>query len=347
MQPVRRLARQTATMGRLSIIACNTTNAVTLKIARGSLPAAPCAVLDTTDYLLSSHLQTQSPMNSSTLDTKPPTNELGVLLRYWRDMRGRSQLDLSLDTGVSQRHISFIESGRSVPSRQTLMDIAQALDIPLRDRNAVLLAAGYAPIYSEGAWDAVEMQSVTSALGRILRQHEPFPAVVMDRYWDVLMTNESAPRFFNCFIDMAARKRPRNMLHLMFDPDGMRPFVANWEDVAKGLIQRVYRESVGRVIDDKTKELLATLLAYPGVKTDWKNPKALSAAPVTPTMPVIPLSFVKENQVLNYFSMVTTVGTPQTIAAQELRIECMFPADDATEALHMAMVNDATARNRR
>jgi len=347
MQPVRRLARQTATMGRLSIIACNTTNAVTLKIARGSLPAAPCAVLDTTDYLLSSHLQTQSPMNSSTLDTKPPTNELGVLLRYWRDMRGRSQLDLSLDTGVSQRHISFIESGRSVPSRQTLMDIAQALDIPLRDRNAVLLAAGYAPIYSEGAWDAVEMQSVTSALGRILRQHEPFPAVVMDRYWDVLMTNESAPRFFNCFIDMAARKRPRNMLHLMFDPDGMRPFVANWEDVAKGLIQRVYRESVGRVVDDKTKELLATLLAYPGVKTDWKNPKALSAAPVTPTMPVIPLSFVKENQVLNYFSMVTTVGTPQTIAAQELRIECMFPADDATEALHMAMVNDATARNRR
>jgi len=347
MQPVRRLSRQTATMGRLSIIACNTTNAVTLKIARGSLPAAPCAVLDTTDYLLSSHLQTQSPMNSSTLDTKPPTNELGVLLRYWRDMRGRSQLDLSLDTGVSQRHISFIESGRSVPSRQTLMDIAQALDIPLRDRNAVLLAAGYAPIYSEGAWDAVEMQSVTSALGRILRQHEPFPAVVMDRYWDVLMTNESAPRFFNCFIDMAARKRPRNMLHLMFDPDGMRPFVANWEDVAKGLIQRVYRESVGRVVDDKTKELLATLLAYPGVKTDWKNPKALGAAPVTPTMPVIPLSFVKENQVLNYFSMVTTVGTPQTIAAQELRIECMFPADDATEALHMAMVNDATARNRR
>ena len=347
MQPVRRLARQTATMGRLSIIACNTTNAVTLKIARGSLPAAPCAVLDTTDPLLSSHLQTQSPMNSSTLDTKAPTNELGVLLRYWRDMRGRSQLDLSLDTGVSQRHISFIESGRSVPSRQTLMDIAQALDIPLRDRNAVLLAAGYAPIYSEGTWDAVEMQSVTSALGRILRQHEPFPAVVMDRYWDVLMTNESAPSFFNCFIDMAARKRPRNMLHLMFDPDGMRPFVANWEDVAKGLIQRVYRESVGRVIDDKTKELLATLLAYPGVKTDWKNPKALGATPVTPTMPVIPLSFVKDNKVLNYFSMVTTVGTPQTIAAQELRIECMFPADDATEALHMAMMNGTTARNRR
>jgi transcriptional regulator with XRE-family HTH domain len=285
-------------------------------------------------------------MNSSNLHTKPAANELGILLRYWRDMRGRSQLDLSLDTGVSQRHISFIESGRSVPSRQTLMDIAQALDIPLRERNTVLLAAGYAPIYSEGAWDALEMQSVTSALGRILRQHEPFPAVVMDRYWDVLMTNESAPRFFNCFIDMAARKSPRNMLHLMFDPDGMRPFVANWEDVAKGLIQRVYRESVGRVVDDKTKEVLATLLAYPDVKAEWKNPKALGAIPATPTMPVIPLSFVKDDQVLNYFSMVTTVGTPQTIATQELRIECMFPANDATEALHMAMMSNATARDR-
>src|SRR5882757_3727797 len=174
------------------------------------------------------------------------TPNLGVLLRYWRDLRGRSQLDLSLDTGISQRQISFIESGRSVPGRQTLMTIAQALDIPLRDRNNLLLAAGYAPMFSEAAWDSAEMTSVTNALTRMLRQHEPFPALVMDRYWNVLMTNESAPRFFGCFIDMAARQGPRNMLHLVFDPDGMRPFVADWEGVAKSLIQRVYRESVGR-----------------------------------------------------------------------------------------------------
>jgi transcriptional regulator with XRE-family HTH domain len=269
-------------------------------------------------------------MNSSKL----PANELGVLLRHWRDTRGRSQFDVSIDTGVSQRHISFIESGRSVPSRQTLTDIARALDVPLRDRNTLLLAAGYAPLYSEGAWNAQEMQSVTRALGRILRQHEPFPAVVMDRYWNVLMTNESAPRFFNCFTDMAARKSPRNMLHLMFDPQGMRPFVANWENVAKSLIQRVYRESVGRVIDEKTKALLAALLAYPDVKTGWKTPDALSS------MPVIPISFVKDDRVLNYFSMVTTVGTPQTIAAEELRIECMFPADEATEIQHVILVGN-------
>lgn len=267
--------------------------------------------------------------------TERPANELGTLLRHWRDMRGTSQFDLSLDTGVSQRHLSFIESGRSVPSRQTLMQIAQTLDVPLRDRNTLLLAAGYAPIYSEGAWNAVEMQSVTSALGRMLRQHEPFPALVMDRYWDVLMVNESTPRFFNCFIDLAARKGPRNMLHLMFDPEGMRPFVANWEAVAQSLIQRVYRESVGRVIDDKTKELLASLQFYPDVEPEWKLPKTRGAPA---TMPMIPITFIKDEEMLNYFSMVTTVGTPQTVAAQELRIECLFPADDATEAHHLAML---------
>jgi transcriptional regulator with XRE-family HTH domain len=244
---------------------------------------------------------------------------------------------LSLDPGVSQPHISFIESGRSIPGRQTLLEIAQALDIPLRDRNTLLLAAGYAPIYSEGAWNGPEMQSVTGALERMLRQHEPFPAVVMDRYWDVLMTNEAAPRFFNCFIDMAARKTPRNLLHLMFDPNGMRPFIANWETVAKSLFQRVYRESVGRVIDDRTRALLAALLAYPDVKTEWKNPVELSA------MPVIPIGFVRGDKVLSYFSMVTTVGTPQTIAAQELRIECMFPADVATEAHHRKMLGSTPA----
>src|SRR5258708_27798595 len=98
-------------------------------------------------------------------------------------------------------------------------------------------------------------------------------------YWNVLMTNEAAPRFFDCFTNMGARKGPRNLLHLVFDPDGMRPFVANWEDVAKSLFQRVYRESVGRVIDERTKELMAALLAYPDVKSEWKNPIALSAMP--------------------------------------------------------------------
>ena len=271
---------------------------------------------------------------------KAKPNELGPLLRYWRDLRGISQLDLSFNAGVSPRHISFIESGRSVPSRQMLMDLAQTLDIPLRERNALLLAAGYAPMYADTAWNAQEMQSVTKALQRMLRQHEPFPALVMDRYWNVLMTNDAAPRFFNCFIDMAARRGPRNLLHLVFDPDGLRPFIADWESVSASLIQRVFRESVGRVIDDSTRDLLAALRAYPEVSTPLnasRQPDSDSARDGA-AMPVIPIGFVKDGHVLNYYSMVASVGTPHSVAAQELRIECMLPADDETEARHMAML---------
>ena len=154
-------------------------------------------------------------------------NELGAQLRAWRGARGKSQLDLSLDTGISQRQISFIESGRSTPGRHNLLHLADALDVPFRQRNTLLLAAGYAPIYAEGGIDDPEMKGVTDALKRMLVQHEPFPAVVMDRYWDVLMTNDATQRFFNSFIDMSTRERPRNLLHLMFDPAGLRPFIPN------------------------------------------------------------------------------------------------------------------------
>jgi transcriptional regulator with XRE-family HTH domain len=275
-----------------------------------------------------------NPMNATHADPKTPQGDLGDLLRYWRGVRGVSQLDLSLDAGVSQRQISFIESGRSVPGRDTLLTLAQTLDVPLRERNALLLAAGYAPIYSEAPWNAQEMQGVISALQRVVRQHEPFPALVMDRHWNVLMTNEAAPRLFNHFIDMSARSGPRNMLHLIFDPQGMRPFVADWDEVARSLLQRVYRESVGRVIDDGTRSLIDDLLAYPNVPRDWKTHHGPAA---TPGMPMIPIGFKSEGAVLRYFSMVTTVGTPQNVAAQELRLECMFPADDATEARHQQL----------
>ena len=245
---------------------------------------------------------------------------------------------VSLDAGVSQRHLSFIEIGRSVPSRETLIGIAAALDVPFRERNALLLAAGYAPMYSDTGWDEREMRSVNEALKRMLRQHEPFPAVVMDRYWNVLLANAAAPRFFNIFVDMSARPPPRNLLHLMFDPAGMRPFIVNWEELARTLIQRIYREAVGRVVDERSRELVTALLAYPGTKPEWRSPQADR---VVSDVPVIPISLIKDGQKLSYFSMLTTVATPQTIATQELRIESMFPVDDATEAHHSALMSEA------
>ncbi len=264
--------------------------------------------------------------------------DLGELLRYWRNLRAKNQLGLSLDTGISQKQISFIENGRSTPARETLVCLAEALDVPLRERNALFIAAGYAPFYSEDPWNAAEMATISKAVTRILRQHEPFPAVVMDRTWNVVMANESAPRFFGSFINMAARKGPRNMLHLIFDPAGMRPFVVDWEMAAKTLLQRVYREATRGVRNEATNSLIDELLAYPGVREDWKRASIFDLDQNPATHPVIPLTFRKNGKTMRYFSMITTVGTPQTVSAQELRLETMFPADDATETLHLEMM---------
>src|ERR1700752_4326321 len=191
--------------------------------------------------------------------------QLGELLRYWRQERGKSQLDLSMDTGISQRHLSFVESGRRAPSRDFLSIVSDALDIPLRERNILLLASGYAPQYSEPGMDAEQMGIITRAIDRMLQQHEPHPALVLDRHWNVVRTNEAAPRFFGSFMALEARQKRRNLLDLMFDPAGMRPFVEEWEKVAAGLLQRVRREAVGQVVDAKLQELLKRLREYPGV----------------------------------------------------------------------------------
>ena len=219
-----------------------------------------------------------------------------------------------------------------IPVQWSDTALAQALDVPLRERNELLTAAGYAPLYPDQALDAPAMNSINKALQRMLRQHEPFPAIVLDRYWNVLMANDAAPRLFNCFVDLDARPTPRNLLHLMFDPKGLRPFVVNWPETARGLLGRLSREALGHVIDEKTRALLAELSHYPGVKAEWRAPSPGGV------MPMIPLCFAKDGVRLNYFSMITTVGTPQTVTAEELRLECMFPADDATESGHSRFI---------
>jgi transcriptional regulator with XRE-family HTH domain len=249
----------------------------------------------------------------------PAVLQLGELLRYWRQERGKSQLDLSMDTGISQRHLSFVESGRSSPSRDFLSNVSDALSIPLRERNALLLASGFAPQYSEQSLDGEQLAVVTRAVDRMLQQHEPHPALVLDRYWNIVRANEAAPQFFGSFVNLEKRPKPRNLLDLMFDPAAMRPFVEDWEKVAAGLLQRVRREAVGQVLDAKLQALLKRLREYPGVAT-LKLPFAAQS-------PVLPIVFRRGNQRFSYFSLITTVGTPQCITAQELRVECMFPTD--------------------
>lgn len=249
----------------------------------------------------------------------PAVPRLGELLRYWRQERGKSQLALSMDTGISQCHLSFVESGRSAPSRDFLSVVSDALNIPLRERNFLLLASGFAPHYSEQSLDTGQMAIVMRAIDRMLERHEPHPALVLDRWWNVVRTNDAAPRFFGSFIDLERRPKPRNLLDLMFDPAGMRPFVEQWETVAAGLLQRIRREAVGQVLVAKLQELLKRLREYPGVR-------ALHPPPA-PHSPVLPIVFRRGEQRLSYFSLITTVGTPQCITAQELRVECMVPAD--------------------
>ncbi len=231
---------------------------------------------------------------------------------------------------MSQRHLSFVESGRSRASRQMLHLLADALDIPLRDRNLLLVAGGHAPAYPERSWDDPALAGLLTAVRRMLAQHEPYPAIVMDRYWNVVMTNAAASRFFGRFVDLGARPQPRNLLHLMFDPAGMRPFLGDWPRTAAMLLARVHREAVGRAIDDQTGRLVAALRAYPDVPTDGREP------PEDDTLPVLPLTFLLEGQRLRYFSLLTTVGSPIDALAQEMRVECLFPADAETEVYHLA-----------
>lgn len=215
-----------------------------------------------------------------------------------------------------------------------IIDIADALQIPLYERNAIFAAAGYSPIYRNEPLDAPSMQSIDRAIKRMLRQHDPFPAIVMDRYWNVIDTNTSAPAFFGRFVDLSLRPKPRNLLHLMFDPAAMRPFLMRWEETARSLLSRVQREAIGHVSDERTQMLIAELMAYPNI------PQGLPSRIGSDALPMIPLRFRAEPYTLNLFSMITTVGTPQTVAAEEMRIETMFPADEETERIYLDFMSE-------
>src|SRR5262249_3797806 len=181
---------------------------------------------------------------------------VGRLIQHWRRARGKSQLALSLEAGISARHLGFVEVGRANPSREMVLLLAGVLDIPLRERNALLLAAGYAPQYGIAGLQAPEMEHARTAVGLILQHQEPYPAVVMDRHWNMLDSNAAAAGFFSRLIELPSGGPPANIIRLMFDPAGLRPFVANWEAVAFALVQRVHREALGGVPDTGTSALL-------------------------------------------------------------------------------------------
>jgi len=253
----------------------------------------------------------------------------GPLLRQWRARRRMSQLDLAAEAEISSRHLSFIETGRAGPSREMVRLLAQVLDVPLRDRNALLTAAGYAPIYRETRLEAPAMAQARRALDFILRQQEPYPALVLDRHWNVLDVNEGSARVQRAFLDSAAVAElgPPNAMRLMFHPRAFRPHIVNWEATAASLIQWLHRDALSGFADSETRALLQELLSSPDVPRHWRTLDVEAS-----TAPFLPIEFSKDELSLRYFTTLTSLGTPHDITLQELRIECFFPADEATEA---------------
>jgi len=173
------------------------------------------------------------------------------VLRYWRAARRMSQLALATEAEISSRHLSFLETGRAQPSREMVLRLAGVLDVPLREQNALLMAAGYAPIYRESPLGAPELGQVRRALGFMLAQQEPYPALVVDRHWNLLMQNEGARRIFGLFLDPDAAQvpGPPNVMRMTLHPQGLRRYITTWEALAGPMIQQIHRESVGGVPD--------------------------------------------------------------------------------------------------
>ena len=271
---------------------------------------------------------------SQTIASQP--DMFGPMLRTWRRRRGASQLALALQSGVSQRHVSFLESGRARPSREMVVQLTTALDVPLRQRNTMLLAAGFAPVYRETSLGAPELTPVRQAIDRMLKQQEPYPAVVIDRLWNLLDANEAAIAF-TVFLNEGPPPPPPpgkqpNLLRSLLDPKGLRPKLANWEEVARYLVSTTYAEILADGGEPKALAFIEEVMAYPDVPASFRKLR-FEERPA----PVLTLDYIVGGKSLSVFTTIATLGTPQDVTMQEVRIECFFPADDRSDALFRSL----------
>jgi len=255
----------------------------------------------------------------------------GGLLRQWRMQRKLSQLDLALESDVSQRHLSFLESGRARPSQQMVMQLSEALEIPLRERNTLLTAAGFAPFYRQRGLAEVDMNPVQDALVRMLEHHEPYPAVVVDRDFNLLMENRAFQAMIALFGDPAAvwqaccPDSPPNLLRLTFHAQGARPFIRNFDEVGPIMLLRAYRETLAGS-SEPIRRFVEEIRRDPSIPAQWH-----ANVPGKAPGPVLPLILGQGDLELRLFTMISTFGTPHDITTDEIRVETFFPADPATE----------------
>lgn len=259
------------------------------------------------------------------------TTNFGSSLREWRRRRHLSQLDLAVEADVSQRHLSFLETGKSKPSREMVVHLAVTLDVPLRERNRLLVAAGFAPSYPERRLDEPAMDQVRRVLEALLAAHQPFPAFVVDRRWDLVLANEVGSVLTGMVAGDPALGG--NLMRLSLHPDGIRPMVTNWEAAATVLLHRLEREVADRPSDDVLAGLLAEVRGYPGV----------DRLPDRPSLPdgselLVPVDLRTPLGDLSFFTTITTIGAPFDLTLEELRLETLLPANPETEAALRSIV---------
>ena len=262
------------------------------------------------------------------------STRFGARLSEWRGQRRESQLSLALTANVSQRHLSFIESGRAQPSRDMIIRLCDALDIPLRERNELFNCAGYAALYPERPLEGSEMRSVRDALRRIVDHHEPYPAFVVDGKWRVVMNNKGASRIVAACLDEETVRAVStdgclNFMRMMFEPTRMRTRILNWTFVAPRLLARLRREAGGDALSPSSALLRELSPAANCGQVAIENFESLA--------PTVPLEISIDGSTLTLFNTITTFGTPQDVALQELRIEMAFPADSKTESYLRAL----------
>jgi transcriptional regulator with XRE-family HTH domain len=250
------------------------------------------------------------------------------LLKAWRRKRRLSQLELALASGVSQRHLSFLESGRARPSRRMILQLSETLEVPLRERNDWLVAAGFAPLFHARALDDPPMSQVMGAVRMMLANHEPFPAIALDRAWNIRLANRAFELLASTIGDDAWIRvggPERNLMRIFFHPHGVRPLVTNWRTIAPVLWHRARREAEA-LGGQEMKAILDELAPH-------QDPETLWAAEEVALVPVLPLEMRREGVHISLFTVIATFGTAQDATADELRIESFFPADEATETL--------------
>jgi transcriptional regulator with XRE-family HTH domain len=253
----------------------------------------------------------------------PAAPSVGQLLRDWRERRRLSQLDLSIQAEISTRHLSFVETGRSRPTPEMILRLSEQLDVPLRERNTLLLAGGYAPAYPERSLDEPELASLRAALRQILTGHEPYPALVVNRWWEMLDAN-AAVAVLTEGCDPGLLAPPVNALRASLHPDGMAPRIVNLPEWRAHILERLHRQE-RTTRDPRLAELYAELLSYPGGTAE--RPALTDVA--------VPLCVRHGDRELSFFSVTAVVGAPRDITVAEVAIESFYPADaDTADVLH-------------